>query len=145
MKKRIALTLWAVLAAAAARAADVSEFVPSREIDHLFETGKGPYIPTAVTHNYDVRRYTIAMSIDDAAKTVAATTTVRLASGQAGLTQVAFDFYSGLTVTQVSRAGTPLSFVHQGNVLTITLDRPMAMGEVFELAVAYNGTPGEGM
>jgi len=110
----------------------------------LAELGRGAPVRSAVTPNYDVRKYTIVMDVDDQQHTVDATTTVRLESTEAGITQVALDFTTALTVTRVTRDGTPVSYNHAGDVLTVTLDRPMGLGEIFNLAVEYNGTPGTG-
>jgi hypothetical protein len=112
---------------------------------HLFEPqGRGPALPSKASQNYDVRKYTITMAINDQASTVDAKTTTRVRSKEASLTKFSFDFTTGLKVTRVARAGKALAFTHENDLLTITLDQPMAQGEDFDVDVEYNGTPGEG-
>jgi hypothetical protein len=131
-------------AAAAATAPTLVPPPPELYYDNLFDIQKGPALPTLAAHNYDVRKYTIRMDIDDENRTVEATTTVRLESKEPSLTRIDLDFTTALTVTRVTRGSTPLTFDHRNNLLAITLDRPMGSGEVFDVAVEYHGKPGYG-
>ncbi len=136
-------------AAAAAVATPPPPYVPSAQDElfygHLFEPqARGPLLPSKASGNYDVRKYTITMTIDDRALTVDAKTTTRVRSKEASLTTFSFDFTTLLKVTRVARAGTPLAFTHANDLLTITLDRPVGNGEDFDVDVEYNGKPGNG-
>jgi aminopeptidase N len=136
-------------AAVAAAAVPPPTYLPDVQDElfygHLFEPqGRGLPLASKASGNYDVRKYTITMTIDDQALTVDAKTTTRVRSKEASLTTFSFDFTTLLGVTRVARAGTPLAFTHANDLLTITLDRPMANGEDFDVDVEYNGKPGNG-
>ena len=145
--KKILLTSVSFVAAAAALTGAPPDFgppPPELYYDNLFDAKTGPVLPSRAEHNYDVRKYTIRMDIDDENRTVDAVTTVRLESTEASLMRFNLDFTTALTVTRVARGATPLVFDHQNDLLTITLDRPMGNGEVFDVAVEYNGKPAYG-
>jgi aminopeptidase N len=112
--------------------------------DHIFESKAGVPLPSDATHNYDVQKYTVRVNIDDQAQTVTAETTVRLESREASMTTFELDFTDDLTITRVARGTTSLSYTHQNDILSVTLDRPMNMNETFDVTVEYNGTPGYG-
>jgi aminopeptidase N len=111
---------------------------------NLFDAKESAPLPARAQHNYDVRKYTIRMDIDDANTDVDAVTTVRLESKESSLTSFELDFTDDLTVTSVKRGATSLTFTHQNDLLRITLDRAMSNGERFDVDVAYNGKPGYG-
>jgi aminopeptidase N len=149
MKSPAKIILMSLLlaATAAASAGPPPTYVPpplELYYGNLFEAKQGTPLPTLAQHNYDVRKYTIQMDIDDENATVDAVTTVRLESKESSLTRFNLDFTNALTVTGVKRGGTSLVFDHQNNLLTITLDRAMNNGEEFDVAIAYNGKPGYG-
>lgn len=135
-----------VLAAGYGSPRDFTGWNAALNADHVF-CGKGPGVlpqPSRVTRNYDVLKYIIAADVDDAAKKITATTTVRVKSEEANLTQLSFDFTNQLTVTRVTCRGTPATFNHSGNVLTVTVNPPASYGEVLAVGIEYNGTPGYG-
>ncbi len=146
--KIVAIAL-AFTAAAAAVAAPPPPYLPGAQEElfygHLFEPqGRGPLLPSDASQNYDVRKYTITMTIDDHALTVDAKTTTRVRSKEASLKTFSFDFTTLLKVTRVARAGKALAFTHKNDLLTITLDTPVNNGEDFDVDVEYNGKPGQG-
>jgi aminopeptidase N len=149
MSKFKVLIIALICTAAAAAAAPPPAYPPGGQDElsygHLFEPqGRGPVLPSKASWNYDVRKYTITMTIDDENLTVDAKTTTRVRSKEASLTTFSLDFTTLLKVTRVARAGKALAFNHSNNLLTVTLDRPMAKGEDFDVDVEYNGKPGNG-
>jgi len=146
--KILAIAL-ALPAAAAAVAVPPPPYLPGAQKElfygHLFEPqARGPLLPSEASQNYDVRKYTITMTIDDQSLTVDAKTTTRVRSKEASLTTFSFDFTTLLKVTRVARAGKALAFTHKNDLLTITLDTPVNNGEDFDVDVEYNGKPGQG-
>jgi hypothetical protein len=138
----------AALAAVAAAAPPPAAYPPVRDelfYGHLFEPeGRGTALASKASGNYDVRKYSITMNIDDQARTVDAETATYIRSKEASLTTFSFDFTTQLNVTRVARGSTALAYTHENNLLTITLDRPMANGEDFVVEVEYDGKPGNG-
>jgi len=146
---RTLLIAFVSTAAAAAAAGPPPPYLPGAQDElfygHLFEPqARGPLLPSKASANYDVRKYTITMTIDDEALTVDAKTTTRVRSKEASLTTFSFDFTTLLKVTRVARAGKALAFTHDNNLLTVTLERPMAKDEDFDVDVEYDGKPGNG-
>ena len=146
---RTLLIAFVSTAAAAAAAGPPPPYLPGAQDElfygHLFEPqARGPLLPSKASANYDVRKYTITMTIDDEALTVYAKTTTRVRSKEASLTTFSFDFTTLLKVTRVARAGKALAFTHDNNLLTVTLERPMAKDEDFDVDVEYDGKPGNG-
>lgn len=123
----------------AAPALDDVLFIPDSALE--FKAGREAS-PSRVTHNYDVTRYEIDLTVDDVAKKIAGSTTISALSGGAGVDQVAFDLTSSLTVDSVTRGGVNQVFTHTGGVLSITLAQTLTQGEPFALKITYHGTPG---
>jgi hypothetical protein len=69
-------------------------------------------------------------------------TTIILESQTASLASIDLDLKQPMAVSSVLRDGvTALSFSEAGDVLTITLDAPAAMGDTVSVDVAYGGVP----
>jgi aminopeptidase N len=92
------------------------------------------------THGFDVLHYEIQLTPNLAAQTLAGTTSITLESTTSGLTSVGLHLHT-LTVSGVLLDSVPLSFTHVGEALSITLDRPYAVGETLTVRVTYSGTP----
>jgi hypothetical protein len=102
--KILAIAL-ALPAAAAAVAVPPPPYLPGAQEElfygHLFEPqARGPLLPSEASQNYDVRKYTITMTIDDQSLTVDAKTTTRVRSKEASLTTFSFDFTTLLKVAR---------------------------------------------
>ena len=101
----------------------------------------------------DVQQYRFAITLADSTDRINGDATIRLIVLQADLAQVWFDLAGvtparqgrGMRVSGVTRDGAPLVFRHDGDRLTITLDRPAANGSIVELLVHYAGIPADGL
>ncbi|HKQ98696.1 MAG TPA: M1 family aminopeptidase, partial [Candidatus Polarisedimenticolia bacterium] len=91
----------------------------------------------------NVERYTIAIRVtpppvrrvDGTVRTKARVTT-------APITQITFGLYDVMAISSiVTSTGTPLTFSRGSNLVTVTLDRAYAPGELVDYTVAYGGTP----
>ncbi|MCP4230473.1 MAG: M1 family metallopeptidase, partial [bacterium] len=75
-----------------------------------------------VNHNYDVKKYTIDIDIDDSAEEIDATVTVNMDITENGVTQIELDLDdAALTVTQCRVNGVTRSYTHTNKVLTVNL------------------------
>ncbi len=95
----------------------------------------------AAQDDYDVTKYFLDLDFTPSSRTVAGSVTMTATSTIDGLTQVVLDFYDNMTVSSVKRGTTSLAFARGGNLLTITLDRPFAKNESFEIITTYTGVP----
>ena len=106
-----------------------------------------------VRQRIDVQHYRFAITLADSTDRISGDATIRFAVLQADLTQVWLDLAGvtparqgrGMRVSGVTRDGSPLVFRHDGDRLTISLDRPAAIGSVVELLVHYAGIPADGL
>jgi len=73
------------------------------------------------------------------------TATWTLESDQNGLDEIEMELASNLTVAEVRRGSTNLSYTHASDTLTITLDHAFNDGQQFTIAIDYNGAPTSGM
>ncbi|MCL4257993.1 MAG: M1 family metallopeptidase [Anaerolineales bacterium] len=102
-----------------------------------------PYYPHLGNGGYDVQHYHIELTVDlalrhlDGAVRIDAIATQALSSFNLEL--------AGMQVDSLSVQGQAADYTRQGNELTITPARALEAGQSFEVAVAYSGSPGEGM
>jgi aminopeptidase N len=89
----------------------------------------------------DALHYTLDLTFNAQQKTVSGDVTGQFESLSAGLTTLVLNLYDNMAVSQVELGGSPLAFTHTGNLLTITLDRPYAVSEIFDVTVSYSGSP----
>jgi aminopeptidase N len=95
----------------------------------------------AVSDSFDVLHYDLRLAVDFPTETIQGRVTVTGRSVVALQDTVLLDLTTDLTVTGVERAGVPLEFAHEGDVLAIALDHPFAMGETWSVEVSYEGPP----
>ena len=79
--------------------------------------------------------------IDPAQKYVKGTITYYFKSRIANLTQLYLDLTDALQVNSIARGGSPLTFVHADQLLTISLGKSLAIGEIDSLTISYEGVP----
>ncbi len=60
------------------------------------------------------------------------------------MTTIAFDLSQDLTVTEVKQGSNTLSFTHTNEILTITLNETLEIGEASSVKVSYGGNPNGG-
>jgi aminopeptidase N len=97
--------------------------------------------PTANQADYDVSYYDIHLTMDPNTATVAGTVTVAAQVVNA-LDVVDLDLAGTLTVNQVlDLGGVPYAFTHTNSILSVTLDRNYAPGELIAFTVDYSGPP----
>lgn len=89
----------------------------------------------------DALHYTLDLTFNAQNKTIDGSVTGQYETLSAGLTTLVLNFYDNMAVSDVTLGGGSLAFTHAGNLLTITLDRPYAAGEIFEVTVDYSGSP----
>jgi aminopeptidase N len=93
-------------------------------------------------HDFDVLHYDLTFTnVQVSNQNLTGHALVQLESKVQGLASIALDFKPNLVVSSVLQGVTPLAFTHVGDVLTITLASPAALGQVVSVDIAYSGTP----
>ena len=90
-------------------------------------------------HDFDVKHYRIALSLDEPTKSFDGETAITFSSTISGLGDLTLDAES-FTVHSVIHQGAPLTFTQEEGNLDITLGRPLALGEEATLTVGYSVT-----
>ena len=90
-------------------------------------------------HEFDVKHYRIALSLDEPTKSFDGETTITFSSTIDGLSNLALDAES-FTVNSVTDRGQPLTFSHEGGSLEISLAHALDTGEEATLAIRYSVT-----
>ncbi len=100
-----------------------------------------PTATRASQDEYDATWYDIDIEIDEGPETVAGTVLMRATSLVAGLDEVILDFYDNMTVDAVTYDGTAASYIHNNDLIAVTLSPTAGVGQEFEIAVTYHGAP----
>jgi len=93
---------------------------------------------------FDVTHYFLDVDFDDVTRTIQGSVVMTATSLVDGLQQVVLDLLDNMSVASVTRGTTGLAFTHGGDLLQITLDEPIPLGESFEIRVDYAGSPSTG-
>lgn len=92
--------------------------------------------------DFDVTRYDLALWPSFAAESIAGIVTVTFESTIRELRHLDIDLYSHYTVSLIQgKDGTPLTFTHTDDILTINLVKAVSQGESDEVVIFYNGFP----
>ena len=97
--------------------------------------------PTTNQLDMQARYYDLDITMDPDAYRLDGIVTARFEVTATDVTELDLDLAEGLTATNVTQGGAPVTFVHQEEILTITLDRTYVQGEEVEVSVTYGGLP----
>jgi len=96
-------------------------------------------VEPVVRSEYDVRYYGIDLDIDISGGQITGKTTIRAASKEKSLAEIALDLMSILTVDSI--AGAVTEYQHAEDLLTVEFASPVDSGGIFEFVVYYHGNP----
>ncbi|MDE3003206.1 MAG: M1 family metallopeptidase [Gemmatimonadota bacterium] len=125
-------------------------------ISALFAVGPGPS-PTPTVDDYprrsgiDIENYRFELILSDETDVVSGRATVSVRFTDSGVAELPLDLIGlgedgyGMTVHGASSAGTDLAWVHEDDLLTITLGEPGRAGVLMDVEVAYSGVPASGL
>lgn len=98
--------------------------------------------PTAAQGDYDITFYDIDLKIDPATETISGKVGVQGISLVSSLNFVELNLSSGLNIESVkNEQGNDLSYTHDSNLLSVTLNNPVSNGNSFNIIIDYNGKP----
>lgn len=124
---------------------DVSRYLAHGKVaiaNLLVDEGLSPEDPSPNQTRWDQQYYDIRLTLDTVLRTISlGQVTMRSEVLDGPLTQVELNFADNMTISTVTSGGSPTTFSRGGNVLTVTLDRPYATGELIEVVVQYSGRP----
>ncbi|MDZ7378896.1 MAG: M1 family aminopeptidase [candidate division KSB1 bacterium] len=99
-----------------------------------------PWFPRAYAQRpYDVTYYQLNIRIDPSTETIQGVATVGFVSRDSALTAIQLDLSGALTVSAVG--GSATGFAHEGDRLTVQLQRAMEPGEEGRVNISYGGRP----
>jgi aminopeptidase N len=101
------------------------------------------YFPLLGNEGYDALHYDLDITPDFDAETLDGTVEINMQATQ-NLTEFNLDFW-GYTITDVRIDGQPVNYGRDQGELMIIPNEPIAMGDTFEVTVAYNGKPRKGI
>ena len=143
-----------ILAAASARSAEPDPFpIPTPEEHDQFRKQHlhiaGLYAPlsddqsalAAAQDFVDIQHYLLDVEFLPETQEVNGSVTVTATSLVNDLPRLVLDLLANMSVTKVTRGKTDLAFTHNGDLLDITLDHPIGLGESFDVQVVYKGAP----
>lgn len=145
----LALVFFLVLPALAAEPL----IIPSPEERAEFRKNHKSYIPPLgpktraaaqaweAQEDFDVLHYFLDLEFNESTRVVSGTVTSTVRSLVPSLTQVAYDFYDNMNIQSIRRGSTNLAYTRAANVVTITLDAPLALDAEATIAITYSGTP----
>jgi aminopeptidase N len=91
------------------------------------------------------KNYVFRLSLTDESDEIAGDATVEFEFLKDGVTDIALDLASPMTVTGVSSDGADVRFTHQSDRLVITLASPPRAGELRSFEIHYHGIPADGL
>lgn len=98
--------------------------------------------PTAAQGDYDITFYDIDLKIDPGDSTITGKVGVQGISLISSLSMVELDLSSGLNIESVkNEQGNDLSYTHDSNLLSVTLNNSVSNGNSFNIIIDYNGKP----
>lgn len=98
--------------------------------------------PTAAQGDYDITFYDIDLKIDPGDSTITGKVGVQGISLISSLNMVELDLSSGLNIESVkNEQGNDLSYTHDSNLLSVTLNNPVSNGNSFNIIIDYDGKP----
>lgn len=92
---------------------------------------------------YDLKYHRCVWNVDPGIADISGNVTSYFQT-TSNLSLVTFDLNDAMQVDSVKRAGSVLSYLHSGNVLSITLPSSLPLGVLDSVTVYYHGTPSSG-
>ncbi len=97
--------------------------------------------PTTNQDYYDATYYRLDLDMNPATQIVSGTVRMVAEVVTGPLTSADIDLYDNMAVDGILCAGTPVTYSHGGDILSVDLDRSYSAGESFALDITYHGTP----
>lgn len=95
----------------------------------------------AADEHYDVTWYELRLNVSTAPNLLSGSVTIRALAAIDNLSIVRIDLSDSMTIDGIASPSGALAFSRASNMVTITLDSVYALGETFDLIVAYHGVP----
>jgi aminopeptidase N len=100
---------------------------------------------TTEEHNFDVIHYEFDWTVDFDSQSIQGEATLEGESSIHGLSSITLDLMNTMRVVEVKQNGSPLSFSHQDNLLTIDFAKNYKKGDLFTVEISYSGHPISGL
>ncbi len=90
---------------------------------------------------YDARYYDLVLDVNPGTRVLTGHVTGRYTVTGGPLSTLVLDLSTAMGVTSITCNGSPASWTHAANLLSVNLDRPYATGETVVLVAQYAGNP----
>ncbi len=97
--------------------------------------------PRIDSRGFDARSYDLDLHLDPGTSRLTGRVGIGMVALEAGLTEVHLDLVDGMACAEVLRGTQPVTFLHGGDSLLVTLDPALSMAEPETLWVRYEGRP----
>lgn len=101
------------------------------------------YFPTLGNGGYDVQHYTLDIDVDMATNMIDGSASIEALADE-DLGRFDLDFH-GFDISELTVNGEEADYEHDGGELIITPQEALPAGQPFEVTVAYEGVPGQGV
>ena len=91
--------------------------------------------------NYDALHYQLTLDIDVEHEEISGTLSLTAAALAEDPSSLVLDLLNGLTVSAVRENGSPASFTHAEDLITVSLSTPYGIGDTIRVDVDYAGNP----
>lgn len=98
------------------------------------------YAPELGNDGYDVQQYILELELEPNTPQIRGLTTIQAISEYENLVQLSLDF-AGFEISSLDVNNQPSGFQRQGEKLVVDLAQPVNAGELFEIQIAYAGSP----
>ena len=115
-----------------------------REVLAQYQKNLASMVQPLSQNDFDATYYKLDIYVDVDAQRIYGKVTTQGKSLISNLNLVELDLTNELLVDSVLSSGTPLTFSHTNDLLSITLDRSYSSGEAFSAIVYYHGRPATG-
>ncbi|NIM19818.1 MAG: T9SS type A sorting domain-containing protein [Candidatus Latescibacteria bacterium] len=96
---------------------------------------------SSLQQGFDVLHYELDLEVDPTAETVSGTVAAKCSVLAVPITVIALDLFDNMEVSSARANGSPASFTHANDVVTVDLAASYAPGDTLRIAIDYSGQP----
>lgn len=104
---------------------------------------KNRHLKQSYNTNYDIKYHRIYWNVDPAEQFISGNVYTLFSATENGARQISLDLSNNLKVDSITSNSTKLPFVHNSDILIITLSRNLSKNELDSITIFYRGKPTE--
>ena len=95
---------------------------------------------SADPQDIDVQQYTLAIEFSPATYSISGEVTIEAETMSVSITTLSIDCHNTLIVDSLEFDGSPMSYIHADDKVTLTFDPPLSASQAFAVNITYHGT-----